>query len=96
MSLSRCGGTVNSPSPAAGPSWSVASRRAVWIFPMFTVRVLMPRALQTRRLSSISACSPSGSMTPKTFSAPRARAQSAAVTVESLPPEMPTTARLNP
>ena len=64
--------------------------------PMFSVRRCMPSASHTRRLSAMSAWVPSGSITPNTFFRPSARAQTAAATLESLPPEMPTTTRLKP
>ena len=43
-------------------------------------------------LSARSACTPSGIVTPMTRRSPSASAQSAAATLESLPPDMPITA----
>ena len=53
-----------SPAPAAGSSWSVTAFSASCIAPMLTVRRRMPSASQTRWLSEMSFCSPSGSITP--------------------------------
>jgi len=59
---------------------------------MLTSTILMPSTRAISLASSMSACTPSGMSTPTTRPAPSAFTQSAAVTVESLPPESPTTA----
>gem|GEM_PF-6161832 len=59
---------------------------------MFSSTKGMPMAATSSRESSMSGCTPFGMSTPTTRSAPSASAQRAAVTLESLPPETPTTA----